>query len=178
MSQQERIKLEQQLRQSQKIEAIGTLAGGIAHDFNNLLAPILGYTQLAKLQLESSSEEVEYLSKVEEVLTVIRVSIEKGISIKQQTETGLPNIYADSSQIYQVILNLCTNAVQSMQGMGELGICLSRAKRKELPDIMKDLAGEYICLSVCDTGCQGIITKPFDMKKFSQSVSETLVKAQ
>lgn len=62
----ERRNLEEQLRQSQKMEAIGTLAGGIAHDFNNLLTAILGYANLLKINAEPRSDTYEDAKVIEQ----------------------------------------------------------------------------------------------------------------
>ncbi len=63
-AEEERLRLEEQLRASQKLEAIGNLAGGIAHDFNNLLTLILSYTQLTLDAVQSNEQARDYLAQV------------------------------------------------------------------------------------------------------------------
>ncbi|MFH1241354.1 MAG: PAS domain S-box protein [Pseudomonadota bacterium] len=59
-----RKKLQAQLQQAQKMEAIGTLAGGIAHDFNNILAAIIGYTELIGLRIKDEAKVRRYLQEL------------------------------------------------------------------------------------------------------------------
>ncbi len=62
----ERRRLEDRLREFQKMQALGTLAGGIAHDFNNILGGIIGYTELALSTLGNPEQGTSYLERIKE----------------------------------------------------------------------------------------------------------------
>jgi PAS domain S-box-containing protein len=80
------MKLEKQLRQAQKMEAIGTLAGGIAHDFNNILSAIVGYTQLAASVIPQGSPTSQYLKQVLTAANRATDLVKQILTFSRQTE--------------------------------------------------------------------------------------------
>ena len=83
----ERIALEDQLRQAQKMESLGTLAGGIAHDFNNILSAILGYTELASEKATGSAGIESDLKEVYQAGLRAKDLVRQILTFSRRTET-------------------------------------------------------------------------------------------
>ena len=82
----EKRRLQAQLQQSQKMEAIGTLAGGIAHDFNNILAIILGNAELASNDVPDSNPASEFLKEIRRASIRAKNMVRQLLSFSHKTE--------------------------------------------------------------------------------------------
>lgn len=81
-------KLQAQLQQAQKMEAIGTLAGGIAHDFNNILGAILGYAEMAKDGSEEGSVVASDIDQVVKASVRARDLVKQIVDFSRQSNSG------------------------------------------------------------------------------------------
>jgi len=185
----ERSALEAQLRQAQKMEAIGQLTGGIAHDFNNILTSIVGYVTLAAERDGAAGDAklAGYLEQatrscrrardlIQQMLTFSRgqrserrpVDLKKLVTesarllhssmpatLDLQTANGgsVPLVSLDPVQAEQVLLNLCINARDALEGEGHVRVGVRRARHAAVcASCRSAIDGEFVELAVSDDG--------------------------
>jgi PAS domain S-box-containing protein len=182
----EKEQLEEQLRQAQKMEAIGRLAGGVAHDFNNLLMGIVGGTSILRQKLSPASSVYPTLKTIEQAaqsaatltnqllafarggkylpapldlnevtaksLELMRSSVLKNVRVSATLAAGMPLIEADRTQVFQVLMNLCQNAVDAMGPKGRIAVETWAAAPDALPDALRGRDAAYNVLSIWDDG--------------------------
>ena len=184
----ERARLDVQLREAQKMEALGTMAGGIAHDFNNILGAILGHGELAEAGTPAESRQRQQLraimdagrrgkALVQQILTFARrgasekravelwpvarevrdllaASTPANVTVRLDVDDPRMSVLADPTQMHQVLMNLCTNAVQAMTEGGQLTIGLGHETVTQPRALTQGQLepGPYAVLSVRDTG--------------------------
>ncbi len=187
-AEEEKEKIQAQLLQSQKMEAIEILAGGLAHHFNNLMTVVIGYSELLLHNLDDhdprrrdleairqSGEQAALLTRqllafnckqtlrpqvldlnatVAEAEKILRSLISEEVELVIVPEPELAWVKADLVQIEQVIVNLATNARDAMPQGGQLTIKIENVTLDEehCRVIPEARPGQFVCLSVTDTG--------------------------
>lgn len=173
-AEEDRKKLQEQLRHADRLATIGQLSAGVAHEINEPLGNVLGFAQLIKKNPEADNQTKEDNEKiikaalhareivkklmlfsrqmptkktetdlnkiVKEGLYLLQARCDrKGIALKRKLDDSVPIFTADSSQIYQVLVNLVVNAVQATPEKGSITIETTHDN-------------EFIYLIVSDTG--------------------------
>ena len=126
----ERARLEVQLRESQKMDALGTLAGGVAHDFNNALAAIIGNVELARQDVGPAHAALESLEEIGKASRRARNLVQQILAFgrRQTTERKLISL----APIVQ-------EAVKFLRSTIPAGVSLNVACTPEAPSVLADV---------------------------------------
>ncbi len=103
--------LEAQLRQSQKLETVGTLAGGIAHDFNNIIGTLLGYNEMITEDIPEDSKAKEYLGHMTNTMNRAKALINKILTFSKNLEPETEMV--DLSELVDSSLDLFRPSIPS-----------------------------------------------------------------
>jgi len=175
----ERKRLEEQLRQAQKMDAMGQFAGGVAHDFNNLLQVILGNVGLVTWdeveEVRKAAERAAELTQqllafsrrqtiqpvttdlnqlIQGVLNMLRRLIGERVELCFIPGAGLEKVRVDPGQIEQALMNMSVNARDAMPRGGKLTIRTETAMMDAAfcRDNPWAAEGRYALITVTDTG--------------------------
>lgn len=123
----EKKKLEIQLAQAHKMEAIGTLAGGIAHDFNNILTAIIGYTELAIFDIQNTKELHPRLQEVLKASNRAKTLINQILTFSRKAEiTYSPLSLATLlKETLKMMRSLIPSTIEIKQEISDSGLVLS-----------------------------------------------------
>jgi PAS domain S-box-containing protein len=193
-------KLEKQLFQSQKMEAVGQLAGGVAHDINNMLVVILGNAELSLVKTNRAESVVSNMQSIIQacthsselirqlltfarkqtiapeiinlnesivaMLAMLKRLIGENINLSFEPRPNLWPVKVDTTQIDQIIVNLCVNSRDAIENIGSITINIinlsvdedtqlgAGAGADSAPTTAFVLpAGDYVQISVADDGC-------------------------
>ncbi len=185
-AQQERAIALDQLRQAQKLEAIGQLTGGVAHDFNNLLQVISGsvdmlreggisdasrerYIRLIGTAAERaekltsqllafsrrqslSPETFDIVSNVSNLAGMVGTLVGARVTVRLDLCNAPVKVHLDRSQLDTALINLAANARDAIKDHGEITLRVRRAAGRDKLRSRKGLIGDYVAVSVSDTG--------------------------
>ena len=136
----ERVRLEEQLRQSQKMEAVGRLAGGVAHDFNNVLSVILSYCDLLLADLKSNEpmrEDIEEMRRAGERASALtrQLLMFSRQQVITPTVLNLNDVLTSMDKLLQRILGADVDLVSlPARSLGQV-----RADRNSLEQVIMNL---------------------------------------
>ncbi len=138
--------LEGQLRESQKMEAIGTLAGGVAHDFNNLLAAILGNLVLAREDVGADHPAQESLAEINRAAIRARQLVQQILTFSRRGAQVME---------HQPLLPLVEEALGLMRSLLPAGVrLLTRLSKEPLPALVDATQMQQVLMNLCTNAWQ------------------------